>query len=457
MPWITGDAPSYLEFSDIRPHGYPLMLEVFQKITGGLKYLPLVQVILYYASLAALALAVALRVGSVIAALPVFLLGTQVPALPFDGVMSDAIFASLLAFGAASFFLYQHPGQIRWLGAASLLVGTAATCRTIGYVPLACFWVCAVVAIAALPPTTRPGLRVKLVVSAIVPALLALSIAAGSNLHRNGDFRIGSWGGVALLGKGLVLASPLPPTYAMSHFNPLAEVTSRARATLDEIQDPILKMLITRQYYEYLRWFIAWKMIPDLEPKWQHSTGVEIEKTARDLALAYIRQDPAGYFRLSLMDYGALWLVPRMLTAQEVILLRDKYSRISDVVFLREFAQTPEGKIEWYTVIPPPTPRLKVYAIRGGSFLFLALSAGMAIFLVGTRFREGSRFLDLVFVSLVIHLSYVAIALFEGGFERYMSATWPLLSAAISGIAFRGFQLFKHRWLYLSEQYRGSN
>jgi hypothetical protein len=439
MPWILGDSFSYLEFSDIRPHGYPLMLEAFQEMTGGLRYLPQFQVGLFYASLAALAVAVALRVGSVVAALPVFLLGERAPALPFDGVMSDTIFACLLAFGAAAFFLYQHRSQILWLGAASLLVGAAAACRTTGYVPLACLWVCALFAIAALPSNQSRGLRALF---AIVPALLALSIAAGSNLHRNGDFRIGSWGGVSLLGKGLILASPLPPTHPMSRFNPLAEVTSRARATLDEVQDPILKMLITRQYYDYLRWFVAWKMIPDLDPKWRTSTGVQMEKTARDLALAYIRQDSVGYVRLSLIDYGALWFIPRVLSPQEANFLRDRYSRIRDVVFLRTFAQTPDGKSEYYSVVPSPSPRMKVYAIRAGSFLFLALSAVMTIFLIWTRFRGGSQVLDLIFVCAVVHLSYVAIALSEGGFERYVGATWPLLSAAISGIVFRGCQLF---------------
>ena len=76
MPWILGDSFSYLEFSDIRPHGYPLVLEIFQEITGGLRYLPQFQVGLYYASLAALAVAVALRVGSVVAGIPVFILGS---------------------------------------------------------------------------------------------------------------------------------------------------------------------------------------------------------------------------------------------------------------------------------------------------------------------------------------------------------------------------------------------
>ena len=446
MPWIFGDSSSYLEFSDIRPHGYPLVLQAFQEVTGGLAYLPQFQIGLYYASLAALAIAVALRVGSIVAAIPVLLLGEQAPPLPFDGVMSDAIFASFLAFGAAAFFLYQHRGQILWLGAASLLVGAAAACRTTGYVPLACLWGLALFAIASLSSKQRRNLGVKIALFAIVPALLALSIAAASNLHRNGDFRIGSWGGASLLGKGLVLASPLPATHPMSRFNPLAEVTSRARATLDEIQDPVLKMLVTRQYYDYLRWFVAWKMIPDLDPKWRTSTGVQMEKTARDLALAYIGQDPAGYLRLSLLDYGALWLVPRVLTGREAASLRDDYSRIQDVVFLREFAETAEAKNDYYSVIPSPMPRRNVYAIRAGSFLFLALSAGMAMVLFWTRFRGASQFLDLIFVSAVIHLSYVAIALSEGGgFERYVSATWPLLSAAISGMVFRGVQLFGSR------------
>lgn len=447
VPWVLGDSMSYLEFSEIRPHGYPLVLEVFQSVTGGLRYLPQFQVGLYHASLAALAIAVALRVGSVVAAIPVFLLGDMAPELPFDGVMSDTIFAALLAFGVASFSLYQHRGRILWLGAASLFIGAAASCRTIGYVPVACLYLFALFAVWTLPSNQwrRVGLKIALV--ALVPALVPLSIAAGSNLYRNGDFRIGSWGGVSLLGKGLVLASPLPPAHPMSRFNPLAETTSRARATLDQIQDPILRMLVTQQYYEYLRWFIAWKMLPDLEPQWRTGNGVQMEKIARDLALTYIRRDAAGYLRLASSDYAALWFVPAVLTRAEVASLTDKYSRIGDVAFLREFAQTDEGKSEYYTVIPAPTRRMAVYAIRMGSFMFLTLSAGMMMVLIWTRFRNARQVLDLMFVSTVIHLSYVAIALSEAGLERYVGATWPLLSAATTGLAFCGAQFFAPKWL----------
>jgi hypothetical protein len=455
-PWVLGDSSSYLEFSEIRPHGYPLLLAVFQHTTGSLKYLPQFRFGLYDASLAALAVAVALRVGSALAAFPAFLLGEQVPALAFDGVMSDAIFASLLAFGAASFFLYRHRGKIIWLGAASLFVGAAATCRTIGYVPLACLWAWALFAFMALAPSQRWGLGSRTALLAIVPAALALSIAAGSNLYRHGDFRIGTWGGVSLLGKGLVLASPLPAADPMSRFNSLAEATSKARATLDEIEDPVLSMLVTRQYYEYLRWFIAWKMLPDLDNEWRAGDGVEMEKTARDLALAYVRQDPAGYLRLSLADYGALWLVPGVLTKPEAEILRDRYARLRDVVFLRAFAETAEGKSEYYSVIPKPHPALKVYAIRLGSFLFLTLSSGMLMYLLWTRRRATGKFLDLILVCLVVHLSYVAIALTEAGLERYVSGTWPLLCAAISAIVFQGSEFAWRKALRLARSFWSS-
>jgi hypothetical protein len=145
-----------------------------------------------------------------------------------------------------------------------------------------------------------------------------------------------------------------------------------------------------------------------------------------------------------------------VLFRQEANALADEYSRIGNVVFLREFAQTDEGKSEYFTVIPSPAPRIKVYAIRTGSALFLTLSAGMMMFLLWTRFRTADQFLDLIFVCSVIHLSYVAIALSEAGLERYVGATWPLLAAAISGIAFRGVQLFAPKWAKPSVVPRGA-
>ena len=424
---MEGDSQSYLEFSDYRPHGYPLFLAFHRLIFGSLTHLPLVQATFYYLAIWVLAFAMSRGAGGWLFA-PVFaLVAVSAPFLDFGGVMSDTSFAAWLALGMAAFLLYRSSDRPVFLAAASFCFGFAAITRTIGYVALAIYFF-----VIALLLLKRWRHELARLIAAIAPAIVLLFAAAASNYSQNGEFRIGSWGGVALLGKGLVSATPLPPADKLSRFNWIPPKTSPARVALRDVHSLPLKMLLVRQYYEYLRYQLVWKELDRREPSWRDATDPEREAFARLLAKAYIKNDPATYAELVLLDYLSMWTVPRLLTPTECAALGSEYDRLTYLPYLREFAQTKEGSIDYYRVVPAPSSISLVYLVRLASGAFALVTLAVAIFLlVRTREFFSRNCVDLFLPVAIVNGCYLATAVMEGGFERYVSGTWPLLSSAL--------------------------
>src|SRR5260370_13376512 len=133
-------------------------------------------------------------------------------------VLSEPLYAAATtaACGALVFYVIRPSGAV--LIAASAFLGTAIICRTIGFVLIPAFL------ISVLWHNRRRGAGLApILVFAIVPIGIISGTAAMSNLLHNASFSIGSAGGVSLLGKGLLLARPLPA----SHRFPWAKRTTR--------------------------------------------------------------------------------------------------------------------------------------------------------------------------------------------------------------------------------------
>src|SRR5260370_31734560 len=72
-PVITSDSESYLNFSAIRPHGYPLFLASYRWIWGDFTYLPATQAAIHLTSIAFLSIAIGRRLNSLLAGVGLFL------------------------------------------------------------------------------------------------------------------------------------------------------------------------------------------------------------------------------------------------------------------------------------------------------------------------------------------------------------------------------------------------
>jgi hypothetical protein len=78
--------------------------------------------------------------------------------------------------------------------------------------------------------------------------LLVLGAACVITYAQTGHFRIGSYGGMLLISKGLMVASPLPPENSMSALNWVADETKPAQVALSGTSSIPLKVLMVSQY-----------------------------------------------------------------------------------------------------------------------------------------------------------------------------------------------------------------
>jgi hypothetical protein len=448
LPAIVNDSDSYLYFMDMRPHGYALYLKLHSSVFGSLRLLPQVHGFLFVTSIAALGLAVALKIRSGLFAAFGFLIAVYFsPWKEFYGVMSDTFYSAALSFGIAFFFLFQY---FRWpaaLGLASLAFGIAAATRTIGMVPLLLFIAFALLCVLQSSRSLSP----RLLAATLVPALLALGVAAASSHQTNGAFRIGSWGGVSLLGKGLLLAQPLQEEHPLAELNWIAPHTNPAREAVFGTDGLWMRMLITRQYYEYLRWNLMWEKFETRWPGWYNAECCfERGRVGGSLARAYVLEDPIGYVSLVATDFGSLWLVPRLFTASEREGLLARKSVLEPLPYLTAFEATPDGSNPYFQIVPAATHPLKVWVVRFVSLTFLIGSVAWSFSVLASRRRFAllAANLDLAFIVIVVNASYAATALVEAGLERYVLPTWPALAM---GILLLMHEVLRRRWLVPSE------
>jgi hypothetical protein len=98
--------------------------------------------------------------------------------------------------------------------------------------------------------------------------------------------------------------------------------------------------------------------------------------------------------------------------------------------FLAAFAQTPEGQLDYYKIVPDPSDPAQVWVFRLAVVMFLALSVGLGALALTRSGRHAlSLAPDLVLIVLAVHSVYAGTALMEGVYARYIMPTWPLLVA----------------------------
>src|SRR6185436_10373289 len=312
-PWFTPDSEKYVSFSPVIPHGYPFLLAAYRSIAPDYAYLPLVQFLFFGCAVVLLCLAVARRLDSVIAG--AILLGLTLlysAELEAFQVMSDPPYAALVTLAVASIVSFMVWRRSALLIGASWLLAFAIMVRPIGYA-LVPAYVAAV--LAATGYRTRRALTV--LVLCLLPFPIVYAAACTSNFVHNGQFRVGSWGGVSLLGKGLVLARPQGASGPLGDIDWIAAYGSQARDGIERIDHPLLRASVQRVYYEYLRWFVFFPALDAQSPVWRSADATRKAAIATELAMEYIRDDPVGYLRLAAHDYASLWLASRVITSRE--------------------------------------------------------------------------------------------------------------------------------------------
>jgi hypothetical protein len=428
FPWALSDSESYINFSPVRPHGYSLFLAGYRLLVSeDLAYLPAVQAALLFGAMTLLSMAVGRRLNSFPAAILVFiLLYAYLDVCNAAQLMSEGLYVPAITAACGMMLFYAHRPRVLTLVLASTLIGLAVTCRTIGYGLIPAFLVPIAMHAHALK---RRALHICAL--ATLPIMIACGGAAASNWVHNGSYSIGSWGGVSLLGKALVLAEPLPADSDLARLNWTGTIGNDVRSALNRIESPILKALAARQYYEYLRWGVAWPRFPASWPAWRDGNQAERGRLAGQLAREYVKRNLRAYAKLAALDYLSLWLLPAYLTEHEHTELELELTALGDLPYLSAFGKTLDGKLDYFQIVPPPRAVMLVWSLRLAVFCFWALSL-ISLVQLGRSWRIlVITAPDRLFVIFAIHGTYLATALAEAGLERYAMQTWPMLVAGI--------------------------
>jgi hypothetical protein len=427
IPWVTNDSASYLAFSPVRAHGYSLFLAAYRLAFKDLAHLPSVQLSLYLGAVLLIATAIGHRAKSFAAAATTLLVvcgltDTRV----LSCVMSDSIYAAALTAGAACFLLcIENPrGWLLLLASAGL--GVAVVFRPIGFALLPGFFI----GVAAHATWQRRNIVLTAAQSAL-PILVLYGLAASSQLIHNGRFALGNWGGMDVLGKVALLSHPLPASSRLAPLNWIVEEAQPVRDKLRLVHNPLLEALIAFQYYEYLRWFV---IVPGLErswPAWRDGDEYRRGRLAAQVAKAYGAEDPAGYLRRTVVDFIGLWAMPRYLTGGEQRSAVNDVARLGELPFLTAFAETAEGKLDYYKIVPAPRGAAPVFTFRAVVIMFWALSIGFVALASNPHWRKVLRLApDILFILIAVHAVYLGTAIMEGVHDRYIMPTWPLLASA---------------------------
>jgi hypothetical protein len=427
IPWVTNDSASYLAFSPIRAHGYSLFLAAYRLAFKDLAHLPMVQLSLYLGAVLLIATAVGHRAKSfAVAATTLLVVCGLTDTRVLSCVMSDSIYAAALTAGTACFLLYIEKPRGLLLLLASAGLGVAVVFRPIGVALLPGFFIG-----VAAQATWRRRIIVSTAARSALPIAVVYGLAASSQLIHNGRFALGNWGGMDVLGKIGLLSHPLPASSRLAPINWIVEEAQPVRDKLRTVHNPLLEALIAFQYYEYLRWFV---IVPELErswPAWRGGDEYRRGRLAAEVAKAYMAEDPAGYLHLTIVDFIGLWAMPRYLTGEEQRAAASEVASLGELPFLTGFAETAEGKLDYYKIVPDALGSVPVFTFRAVVITFWALSLGFGALAANPRWRKGLRLApDILFMLIGVHAVYLATAIMEGVHDRYIMPTWPLLASA---------------------------
>ena len=310
-PQMTGDSNDYLTLASQRPPLYGWILGVYRWATGGLRLLPLVQLLFMSLALLLLAIELALLLQNTLVGLIAILLILLHPAV-HDAprfIMTEAFYLTFVLAGLGLLFRSVRHGTIGSLIGAAILFALAAVTRTTG----TAFLLLAPLVMAfdrRLPwrsSLARSGL-------AVAAAALVVVIAMTGNWVRHDRFEIGSFAGVAFLGKALLLIEPTDlahiPKAALGAATATLVPASQARAIIAHAPDLAAALRAQMQISEDLRFAVFFPAAMASWPAFARADWRARAVLGMGVARTLILDHPWAYARLWARDLGELVVYP---------------------------------------------------------------------------------------------------------------------------------------------------
>ena len=406
-PVTTGDSAEYLALAANRPPLYGLALNAWLALRGSFAQLPLAQFLLLAGTLLGCAaeLARLLRWPLLAFALVPLVLLRPVGYEIARWMMSESLFISCLLAGLSMHLRFVRSGRGANLVGAALCFALAAITRSTGMALLP------LPLLAALLDRRRP-LRGAAWQAGGCGMAMVLVLLAGMAVNNrvNHRFEIGSFSGIALLGKALLLVQPADK--AVLPAAPAATLASAQQARKTMVRQPDLAAGLRAQLQstQDLRYASFFPAAQQQWPAWASADWRERSTLGQALAITLIIAHPTAYGRLWLNDWLSLTLYPnywpRWASTEDPD--RDAYPacRIQQNCWALERYDLP--LVAWLAPI-----LISVGALLAGTALLLWLGWGVL------RRRAEPPLVLCCGLMLVIHATLLLSAATEAGFARY--------------------------------------
>jgi len=410
LPHISGDSPGYLAQAVYRPPLYGWLLAAWQNVVGGLEYLPLAQLMLLGAALCVFGIELGRLLRNVLvgpAAILVTLLHPAVHDSPAQ-IMTEAVYLATVLLGLAMLFRYCRRPDLAPLITAAACFGLSTLTRNTGLIFL------------LLPPLLVlfdprchfwPALR-----RCVAAGLVMLSVlGAGMTWTwlRYGHFELGSWAGISLLGKALVLTQPEDAAVLPAPVGANLPVVEESRRLMAAQPDLAARLRAQVQVSGDVRFPVFWSAADALWPEWQAADDREKGRLAMAISRRLIATHPWEYLNLWVHDWLSLVIHPAYWPAWATTEAADPHA----FAFCRETDSC--WGLERYDL-----PLLGSLALFGVSVPG-TLVAFVLIFWLAPQVlrRRAERVTVLVWgMALMVHGTLLANSAFEAGHIRYTVA-----------------------------------
>ena len=404
---LSGDTESYIAIASYRPPLYGWVLAAYQWATGGYDYLPLFQFLL-----TALALLIfSVELGRLLRSLwvgPLSILLVLMHVAIYDSprlIMSEALFVAMILAGLGLQFRYTRLDSLGDLLGAAIFFALAAVTRTTGMAFLLIPMLCAM--LDRRRGYWGGGLRAC---CAMLATGLVLIMAMAGNHAKHGRFEIGSWTGMAVLGKGLLLLDEsdvpvLPPPASAA-----APEAARLRVLVDAQPNIADRMRAQMQASEDLRFALFFPAAEENWPDWQIADWRERGALALTVGSRLIERHPLGFLQVWARDWGSLVLYPMHWPAWASTEPPDKLlfpaCRLHDNCWA----------LTRYDIPAPALAVMLAVSLTGaiGGVLLLLGASGRVL-----RRRALPTTILFWAMTLVLHTSLLVSAAFESGLVRY--------------------------------------
>ena len=410
LPIPTGDSAAYVAMAGYRPPLYGWLTNGWIYMTGGLESLPLAQLILLGCAVAVFIIELARLLRSPVVpvlAAPLILLQ---PAI-YDSsrwLLTESSFVALTLLGLAMHCRFARRGDMAPLLVAAACFGLSTLLRSTGmaFLPLPLL-------VAAFDRRVGFGAGLLRAAMAAVVAIGVVLSGMSWTYIRHGHFEIGSWAGISLLGKALVLLRPEDAVGKPSAVRAALPAAAAARRHIAEQPDIAATLRAQIQSSGDVRFPAFWPTAEREWPEWMAADGRGKDLLARGIARDLIAAHPGEYLRLWANDWLGLIIQPSYWPAWATTVPSDW----TTFAFCREFDNC--WGLERYD-LPPHGLVILIGGAVGGAVLAFILIPVLA-WPVLRRRADPTRVL-VWGIALVLHGTLIVTSAIEAGHIRYTVA-----------------------------------